>query len=137
METPNSDFNQMRGCKNPLSITSDTQLKEIGSYVVETNFIPFMRSRKIYFDAELLKPNTKLYAFFAGSDVTSYCRQEFSDASAPYKHVNADFVEFSTRTSVKTYGDETDPQTATSGGSTKGSLVTDSAGRCIGSFIIN
>ncbi len=118
------------------SVSSDTQLKEVGSNVVETNFIPFMRSRKIYFQAELLKPNTKLYAFFNGSDVTAYCRQEFSDTSSPYAHVDADFIQFNTRTDVKTYGDNTDPQTATSGGSTKGSLVTDAAGRCTGSFII-
>jgi len=117
-------------------VASDTQLKEVGSFVVETNFIPFMRSRKIYFDAELLKPDTKLYAFFGGSDVTSYCRQEFADSSAPYAHVTADFVEFSSRTAVTTYEENTDPQAATSGGSTKGSLVTDGSGRCIGSLII-
>jgi hypothetical protein len=117
-------------------IASDTQLKEVGSFVVETNFIPFMRSRKIYFDAELLKPDTKLYAFFGGSNVTAYCRQEFADNSAPYAHVAADLVEFSSRTGIKTYETETQHPTATSGGSTRGALVSDGSGRCIGSLII-
>ena len=52
------------------SIASDTVYKEVGNYVVETNFIPFMRSRKISFDAELLKPETRMYAFFGGVDIT-------------------------------------------------------------------
>ena len=117
-------------------VASDTQLKEVGSYVVETNFIPFMRSRKIYFDAELLKPDTRLYAFFGGSDISAYCRQEFSDSSAPYAHVDGDYVDFSSRTGIITYEDETQHPTATSGGSTRGTLVSDASGRCIGSFIL-
>ena len=118
------------------SIASDTQLKEVGSYVVETNFIPFMRSRKIYFSAEMLKPDTKLYAFFGGTNVTAYCRQEFADSSSPYAHADGDFVNFAERTGITTYEDQTQHPTATSGGSTRGSLVTDASGRCIGSFIV-
>jgi len=101
------------------SVASDTQFKEVGDYVVETNFIPFIRSRKIFFNAELLKPNSKLDAFFNGTKVTSYCRQESS------------FVKFSTRSNVKSHtGETTHPD------SNSGALVTDAAGRCIGSFII-
>ena len=118
------------------SVASDTQYREVGSYVVETNFIPFMRSRKIYFDAEALKPDTKLYAFFGGTNITAYARQEVADSSAPYLHAAADFVDFSSRTLIKTYEDETEHPDATSGGSTRGSLVTDASGRCIGSFIL-
>jgi hypothetical protein len=118
------------------SVTSDKIVKEIGSYVIEVNFIPFMRSRKVYFDAELLKPNTKLYAFFAGTDITGYCRQEFSDNSAPYAHVSSDFKEFSGRTGIDTYGTKEEHPGPTVGGSTRGSLVSDASGRCIGSFII-
>ena len=100
-------------------IASDIQSKTIGNYVVETNFIPFMRSRKIYFDAQLLKPSTKVYAFFNGVDVTAYCKQESS------------FVEFSDRTGVKTYEGETSHPDSGSG-----TLTTNSSGRVIGSFVI-
>jgi len=107
------------------SIATDTQFKEVGDYVVETNFIPFMRSRRIYFQAELMKPNSKLHAFFNGTNVTAYCKTESS------------FVQFSTRTGVKSYSGKTvwvDSNGATSGSS--GSLTTDAAGRCTGSFVI-
>jgi hypothetical protein len=109
------------------SVTSDTVTKEIGDYVVETNFIPFMRSRKISFDAELLKPETKLYAFFGGIDITAYCKQ--SAYSSGSSHVDADFSEFSDQTSVITY----EGDTSLSGG---GTLVSDSTGRCVGQFVI-
>lgn len=100
-------------------ITSDTQSKVVGNALVETNFIPFMRSRKIYFDAQLLKPTTKVYAFFNGVDVTAYCKQESS------------FVEFSDRTAVTSYEGKTSHPASGSG-----TLTTDSTGRVIGSFII-
>jgi hypothetical protein len=107
------------------SIATDTQFKEVGDYVVETNFIPFMRSRRIFFQAELMKPNSKLHAFFNGTNVTAYCKTESS------------FVQFSTRTGVKSYSGKAvwvDSNGATS--SDSGSLTTDAAGRCTGSFVI-
>jgi len=58
------------------TIVPDTQRKELGAKVVETNFIPFIRSRKIFFKAELMKPNTKVFAFFNGADVTNFCAEE-------------------------------------------------------------
>lgn len=100
-------------------VAFDRETKEIGNVVVEVNFIPFMRSRKIFFDAELLKPSTKLYAFFNGVDVTAYCRQESS------------FSEFSDRANVITYQGKTSHP-----GSSSGALVSDASGRCIGSFVI-
>ena len=109
------------------SVTSDTVFKEIGDYVVETNFIPFMRSRKISFDAELLKPETKLYAFFGGINITAYCKQ--SVYSSGTSHVTADFSEFSDLGSIDTY----EGDTSFSGG---GALVSDSTGRCVGQYII-
>ena len=57
------------------TVVPDTQLKELGSRVVETNFVPFMRSREIFFKAEMMKPNTKVYAFFNGTNVTDYCSE--------------------------------------------------------------
>jgi hypothetical protein len=45
-----------------------------GKRVVSTEFVPFIRSRIVKFTAHTLKPNTTLYAFFDGENVTSYCR---------------------------------------------------------------
>jgi hypothetical protein len=101
-------------------VAFDRETKEIGNSVVEVNFIPFMRSRKIYFDAELMKPNTRVYAFFNGVDVTDYCKQESS------------FVEFTDRSSVITYEDKTQHPSYTN----SDKLETNASGRIIGSFVI-
>jgi hypothetical protein len=39
---------------------------------VDTSFIPFIRSRKVYFKGQLLKPNTKFQIYFDDVNVTSY-----------------------------------------------------------------
>ena len=114
-------------------VTYDTETKEIGNYRVEVNFIPFMRSRRVYFNAELLKPNTKVFAFFNGVDITSFCNQNKSGTN----HVDSEFLEFSDQSDVKTFSGKTqwvDDAGSTSG--TSGVLETDASGRCIGSFII-
>ncbi len=98
-------------------VVPDTIVKESGPRVVEINFVPFMRSRKIYFKAELLKPNTRVYPFFNGTNVSAYCRQE-------------GFQEFSDQTFVGTFENES----AHPEGSTP--LVTNSVGAIEGSFVI-
>ena len=93
--------------------------RSAGSRVVEVNFVPFMRSRKIYFEAKQMKPNTKVYAFFDGSAVTDYVKQE-------------SFQEWSnTSDQSAVYNDVTSHPEANSG-----SLVTDANGQVTGSFII-
>lgn len=99
------------------SIAADTVHKELGTKVVEVNFIPFMRSRKIFFKGELFKSESKLYPFFNGTDVSDYCKAE-------------SFQEFADRTSVTTY----EGVTSHPGGSS--ALTTDSSGKIEGSFII-
>lgn len=109
------------------SIAADTVEKELGNKVVEVNFVPFMRSRRVFFKAELMKPNTKVYAFFNGSDITTYSNG----------HSSHSFAEFSDQTSVKTFEGRTqwvDDSFATS--SNSGTLITDASGTVEGSFII-
>jgi hypothetical protein len=99
------------------SIASDTVTRESNNRVVEVNFVPFMRSRKIYFKAELLKPETKVLAFFNDVPVASYVKQET-------------YQEFSDRTDIVTYENATShPDGATT-------LTSDSNGICEGSFVI-
>ena len=101
------------------TVVPDTQLKELGSRVVETNFVPFIRSREIFFKAELMKPNTKVNAFFNGSNVTNYCSE-----TGGYK-------EFADQVNVVGYASATQHPD-----SQRGLLTTDAAGRLEGSFII-
>jgi len=99
------------------TVTSSTNTMNLGNRVVETNFIPFIRSRKIYFKAELLKPNTRFYAFFDGVDVTDYCDQ-------------TSFAEWTdTNNGSYDFGGTTDPHP-------NAVLVTDASGKLEGEFII-
>ena len=97
----------------------DTVQRTDGTRVVEVNFVPFIRSRKIFFKAQLLKPNTRVYPFFDGVNVSNYC-------------IEASYTEFSDRTDVITYEnlDETSSEIS------NGNLVTDASGIVEGSFII-
>src|SRR6056300_1342499 len=103
------------GIKTDLSF--DTVTRTDGRRVVEMNFVPFIRSREIYFKAELLKPNTQVYAFFDGADVSSYIKEK-------------PFAEFSGRNNINTFEGETShPDTA-------GALISNGSGVIEGSFII-
>ena len=53
-------------------IVPQTQTERIGPRVVDTNIIPFMRSRVINVTGRGFKPNTRLYSFFDDTDVTTY-----------------------------------------------------------------
>ena len=100
------------------TVVPDSVTKELGNRVVEVNFVPFIRSRKIYFHAERMKPNTKVYAFFDNTNVTTWC----NDADS--------FQEFSAQTDVTVYGPD---QTSNNAG---GDLITSASGEITGSFLI-
>jgi len=94
----------------------DTVQRTDGKRVVEVNFVPFIRSRKIFFKGQLLKPNTKVYAFFDSVNVTDFCAEE-------------SYTEFSDRGSIDTFeGTTVHPS--------NGDLITDASGVVEGSFII-
>ena len=100
----------------------NTVERNIGDRVVDVSFIPFIRSRKVYFKAQLLKPNTRVYAFFDGIDVSQFC-------------TSATFVEHSDNTTVDTSTfNSTDPLTTL--GITRTELVTDNQGDLEGFFVI-
>ena len=95
----------------------DTVTRSNGERVVEVNFVPFIRSRKISFKAQLLKPNTRFYAFFDGTDISNFVREE-------------SFAEFSSQSGIDTF------EGATAHPSGAGNLVSDASGVIEGSFVI-
>lgn len=99
------------------SIVPDTVTTNMGDKVVEVNFVPFIRSRKIYFKASRMKPNTKVYAFFDGIPMAEYV-------------TNDTYVDYSIRTDSENYLDAS--------GHPEGNeqLITDSNGNLSGSFVI-
>jgi hypothetical protein len=50
----------------------ETVRTSIGDRIVSVAFVPFIRSRTLTFSATRLKPNTRVYPFFDGIDVSSY-----------------------------------------------------------------
>ena len=104
------------------TVVPDQITTNIGDRVVDTSFVPFVRSRKIFFRAERLKPNTRFYAFFDGVNVTDFCRPESAFMSYPDSDTNSGVYSQSNR-----YTEHPDG---------KGNLVSNAQGVVIGSFVI-
>jgi hypothetical protein len=58
-------------------IASESTVREIvDNRVIDVAMIPWMRSRTVSFRAEGLRPNSRYFPFFDGTDVGVYCRQK-------------------------------------------------------------
>jgi hypothetical protein len=101
------------------SVVPDTVTTDMGDRTVEINFVPFIRSRKIFFRADGLKPNTKLHAFFDNTLVDQYVKSE-------------SYVSYSSRVDNTNYINATQHPEYVSGTL----LETDASGKISGSFII-
>jgi hypothetical protein len=99
------------------SIVPDTVTTNMGDRVVEVNFVPFIRSRKIYFKASRMKPNTKVYAFFDSIPMADYVTSDT-------------FVNYSSSTNSSNYFNATGHPDGSS------NLITDANGDLQGSFVI-
>ena len=54
-------------------VTEQFDRESVGDRVVSRDLISYMRSRNVEFVAKRMKPLTRMYAFFDGQDVTSWC----------------------------------------------------------------
>jgi hypothetical protein len=57
-----------------IDVSTTTITNNLGTRVVSATLIPFMRSRVVAVNATRLKPNTQIYAFFDGIDVSQHVR---------------------------------------------------------------
>lgn len=57
------------------SIGSRTQSYNIDDVVKDVSIIPYIRSSVVQFYATNLKPNTQMYAYFDGQNVTQHCKK--------------------------------------------------------------
>ncbi len=55
-----------------LNISSSTESYNLGTRVIDTSVVPYMRSIYVKVAAYGMKPGARLYAFFDGTNVTSY-----------------------------------------------------------------
>lgn len=91
----------------------------IGDRVVSRTLIPKMRSQKIFFKAEGLRPNTRFFPFFGGKNVSTFCREEtFAFASSTDSDFSTGYENITTH-----------PETSSN-------LVSDAQGTIEGSFFL-
>lgn len=99
-------------------VAEETVEQVVGDRIVQVFSIPWMRSRKIYFKAEGMRPNIRVYPFFNNKNVSKWCRQE-------------DFVRWSERsedvgnnfTKYESHPDGSTPLVANQFGEVSGSFV--------------
>jgi len=103
-------------------VASDTLRQVVGNRIVDIAIVPWIRSRKVYFKAQGLTPNTKFTPFFDGQDVSEWCRQESS------------FVQWSDRS--EDVGNKYTQNTINEHPAGTSSLISDANGEVIGSFFI-
>jgi len=100
-------------------VSEETVVEFIGERVLNVALIPFMRSRKIYFKAQGLRPNSKVFAFFDGKSVADWVR---SESFAYYSDDTTDYGNIYTRSTEHPDGSTT--------------LETDANGEVTGTFFI-
>ena len=101
-------------------LVSQTIRRLVNGRYIDLALIPWMRSRKVYFHAKGLTPNTKFTPFFDGKQITDWCREEVA------------FVQWSDRT--EDIGNKFKTISGHPDGSSE--LTSDANGEVIGSFFI-
>ena len=113
-----SQTNRINGTVNRV-VSEETVIDVLEDRVVQSALIPFMRPRKIFFKAEGLRPNSRVFPFFDGNNISDFARSETFQFYSDY---DSDF------------GNTLKGITAHPDGSTN--LTTDPNGSISGSFII-
>ena len=116
-QTNNTGDTQTTGSISVASIETTREL--ISDRVVSRVSIPFMRSIKVFFKAQGLRPNTRYFGFFNKKPVASWLREEAFQSVA---------------SNVVDYGDQYANATAHPDGATN--LISDTNGTITGSFFI-
>ena len=116
--------NIVRSYEQRVVVGSRTVRKVVGDRSVSLTFLPFIRSRKLFFKAEGLRPNTRYFPFFDGKAVDNFVREEtFKRHTDAQKQANQ----------LK-YGNKY--RNSTEHPQTKSNLISDGNGEIAGSFFI-
>ena len=105
------------------SLVENTEREVIGDDLLNITFVPFIRSRKVYFRGRMLKPNTTFNLFFDDVNITSYAKE-------------ATFEQFGGGVAGVGGTDVARYEGLTTGFGADGSITTDSAGDVDGWFVI-
>tara|TARA_B100000123_G_scaffold185422_1_gene138169 strand:+ start:1418 stop:5419 length:4002 start_codon:yes stop_codon:yes gene_type:complete len=113
-----SRTNNIGGTVNRV-VSSETVLDVVEDRVIQTALLPFARSRKVFFKADGLRPNSRVFPILDGNNISDFTRSETFQFYSDY---DSDF------------GNTLKGLTAHPDGSTN--LTTDANGSISGSFII-
>ena len=102
-------------------VLSETIREIVGDRVVDVALVPFMRSQRVFFKAEGLKPNSRMFAYFDDTDVSDWVRDE----GGVFTRVSDANIDYGTRYNSATQHPEG-----------PSSLFTDGEGKMTGSFFI-
>lgn len=83
-----SQTNNISGLYNRV-VSDETILNLIDDKVLQTAFAPFIRSRKVYFRATGMRPNTRVYAFFDGKHISDSATGNYVN-NEPFVQYGAD-----------------------------------------------
>ena len=103
-------------------VASETIRRVTGGRTADVALVPWIRSRKVYFKAQGLKPNTKFTPFFDGVNVSAWCKEEPS------------FIQWSDRTDD--IGNKNTFSSLTAHPDGNSELISDANGEIVGSFFI-
>ena len=113
--------NQIITYKQTNYVAANEVIREkIGERVLDLALIPYMRSKKIFFRAQGLKPNTQVFAFFNGTPIPDWVRAETS-----FERYGNSEIDYGSRYNK-----------ATSHPDTASTLTTTDSGSILGSFFI-
>ena len=106
-------------------VSEQTIRQTVGDRVLDVAMIPFIRSRRVFFKAEGLRPSTRHYAFFDGVDVNSWV-----DGNASFgRHGAISSPDFGNRYNRATVHPDTSS-------ASDRELTSDASGKVEGSFFI-
>ncbi len=112
-----SSTNSQRGIVNRV-VSEETILDLVEDRVLQTAFLPFMRSRKVHFKVEGMRPNTQIFPILNGINIAAYAREETFQF---YSDNNIDFG--NTLNGLTEHPDGTNTLTTDNDGTVEGSLI--------------
>jgi len=114
-----------------LNVDSNAVETDLGDRIVDVSFVPFIRSREVYFKGTGFKPNTRLIPFFDGVNIDIYTR---SATSAEFE--TNTFADLGTRPSFEPFLNNSPSGISSSDVSGSIGITSDASGEVYGFFVI-
>jgi hypothetical protein len=112
-----SSTNTQGGVVNRV-VSEETILDLVEDRVLQTAFLPFMRSRKVHFKVQGMRPNTQIFPVLDGVNIAAFAREETFQF---YSDTTTDFG--NTLNGLTAHPDGTNTLTTDNDGTVEGSLI--------------